>query len=227
MIRYSIAFVDDHPVLLEGIVSIFAADRAFDVVAKGGTAADALDISTRFKPDVIIVDLNMPGNTFDAMASISRNIPETKIVAFTSAVGVDTAVDAFEAGASGYVLKGTSADDLRHAVRAVLGGETFITQSVAAQVILALRNASLQKGNNEAIRLSVREEQIVQLLLEGQTNKEIAFRLSISPKTVKHYMTILMQKLHVRNRLEVVLAAQKRVAARANVAPPHAHGLLN
>ncbi|MRG57902.1 response regulator [Phyllobacterium sp. SYP-B3895] len=211
MSKFSIAFVDDHPILLEGIASIFASDNAYHVVGKGGTAADALDITNRLKPNVLIVDLNMPGDTLEAMTSISQTMPETKIVAFTSAVGVDSAVEAFEAGASGYVLKGSSADDLRQAVRAVLGGETYITQSLAAQVILALRRVSMQKNKSEAIRLSVREEQIVNLLLEGRTNKEIGEQLDISVKTVKHYMTILMQKLHARNRLEVVLAAQKRL----------------
>lgn len=205
---------------------MFMGDGAFNIVGTGASAADAIDISVRLRPDIMVVDLSMPGNVFDAMTSISGAVPETKMIAFTSAVGVDTAVNAFQAGASGYVLKGSSADDLRHAVRAVLDGETFITPSVATKVVLGLRNASLQKDNTPSIRLSVREEQIVQLLLEGRANQDIARRLSISAKTVKHYMTILMQKFHARSRLEVVLAAQKRLAGNID-ASSQDRGLLN
>jgi two-component system nitrate/nitrite response regulator NarL len=226
MNKVSIAFVDDHPMLLEGLSAMFMGDGAFNIVGTGASAADAIDISVRLRPDIMIVDLSMPGNVFDAMTSISGAVPETKMIAFTSAVGVDTAVNAFQAGASGYVLKGSSADDLRHAVRAVLDGETFITPSVATKVVLGLRNASLQKDNTPSIRLSVREEQIVQLLLEGRANQDIARRLSISAKTVKHYMTILMQKFHARSRLEVVLAAQKRLAGNID-ASSQDRGLLN
>ena len=91
----------------------------------------------------------------------------------------------------------------------MLTGETFITPSFATKVIVALRDASLRKLAARAIKLSIREDQIVKLLLRGRTNKEIANQLNISEKTVKHYMTLLMQKLNVRNRLEVIIAAQK------------------
>ena len=134
--------------------------------------------------------------------------PDTKIVAFTAATGVDSAIRALDAGANGYVLKGSSAQELIQAIESVRHGETYITQSFASQVIAALRNASLRRVAAEAVRFSIREDQIVRLLLRGKTNKEIAVALKISEKTVKNYMTILMQKLHARNRLEVVIAAQ-------------------
>ena len=90
-----------------------------------------------------------------------------------------------------------------------MDGETFISQSFASKVIMALRNESMRRIAAQAIKLSIREEQVVKLLLRGRTNKEIATGLGITEKTVKHYMTVLMQKLQVRNRLEVVIAAQK------------------
>jgi DNA-binding NarL/FixJ family response regulator len=100
-----------------------------------------------------------------------------------------------------------SAKELIQAVDAVRHGETYITQSFASQVIAALRNTSLRRMAAEAVRFSIREEQIVRLLSRGKTNKEIAVSLKISEKSVKNYMTILMQKLHARDRLEVVIAA--------------------
>jgi len=99
--------------------------------------------------------------------------------------------------------------ELIQAVEAVRHGETYITHSFASQVIAALRNATLRRVAAEAARFSIREDQIVRLLLRGKTNKEIAVSLEIGEKTVKDYMTILMQKLNARSRLEVVIAAQK------------------
>ena len=151
----------------------------------------------------------MAGDVYAAIASAIRAAPATRIVAFTAATGVEPAIRALDAGASGYVLKGSSSGELIQAIASVQDGETYITQNFASRVIAALRDPLLRRKAAEAVKLSIREEQIVRLLLRAKTNKEIAIVLKISEKTVKHYMTILMQKLHARNRLEVVIAAQK------------------
>lgn len=205
-----LALVDDHPVLLNGLGSIFAADSAFSVIGKGSSAPEAVAIGREHRPDVMIIDLGMPGNAIDAIASIVRDAPETKVVASTD---TQTAVDALDAGASAYVLKGSTIEELKEAIAAVLQGDTYISQDIAFKVIAALRSPP-KRQQPQAIRLSVREEQVVRLLLSGKTNREIAEELGIGEKTVKHYMTILMQKLHVRNRLEVVIAAQHMFADR-------------
>ncbi|MFD1327190.1 response regulator [Mycoplana ramosa] len=206
----TLAFIDDHPVLLEGIGKIFSMDRAFRVVASGSSASDAIHISRQFRPDVLVMDLNMEGNAFEAIGWIARAAPETKVVAFTAASGTDAAVKALEAGASGYVFKGSTTEELRRAIFAVLKGGTFISQEVALSVITALRSS--KKGHDldrNALKLSVREQQVVSFLLLGKTNREIAAELGIGDKTVKHYIGILLQKLQVRNRTELVLAAQR------------------
>lgn len=208
MSKATLAFVDDHPILLQGLERIFASDQSFLVVARGKTAADAIDISRSCSPDVIVIDLNMPGNAFEAIRAITGQSINTKVVAFTAATEIDLAVRALECGASGYVLKGNTIEELRAAICAVLQGETFVSQDVAFKVVSAFRKAAQQR-DTKVIQLSAREEQVVKLLLQGMTNREIAAELGIGEKTVKHYMTILMQKLHVRNRLEVVIAAQK------------------
>ncbi|MEK1887989.1 MAG: response regulator transcription factor [Phyllobacterium sp.] len=205
----SIALVDDHPLMLAGVVSLFETNREFSVVAKGSTADDALQINRQFRPDVMVLDLYMPGNVFEAITEIGASPGGTKVVAFTAMTGSDYAVRALHAGAKGYVLKGSSADELVQGVRAAYMGETYITPGFAIKVIEALRIASLRKMAAGPIKLSIREEQIVGLLLRGRTNREIAIGLGIGEKTVKNYMTILMQKLHARNRLEVLIAAQK------------------
>lgn len=207
--RTSIAFVDDHPILLEGLASIFAEIDRFKVVGKGKCASDAIDVMMKSHPDVILLDLNMPGDAFEAIAKIREISPQTRIIAFTASAAIDHAVRALEAGATGYVLKGSTDDELMQAIDTVVTGETFVTPSFASKVISALRNVSQRKTSGPQVKLSVREDQIVRLLLVGRTNKEIAQRLQISEKTVKHYMTLLMQKLQARNRVEVVLAAQE------------------
>lgn len=209
MSTVSIGLVDDHPLMIEGIVALLSRAQGLNVLTTGSTAKDIIDISLRFHPDVIIVDLSMAGDVYEAISTSIRLAPNTKVVAFTAATGVDSAIRALDAGASGYVLKGSSAQELIQAVESVRLGETYITQSFASQVIAALRNTSLRRKAAEAVKFSIREYQIVRLLLRGNTNKEIAISLKISEKTVKNYMTILMQKLHARNRLEVVIAAQK------------------
>lgn len=208
MSRISIAFVDDHPILLEGLVSIFSQFERFRVVGKGKCASDAM-VVTKSHPDVLLLDLNMPGDAFDAIVRIRQISPHTRVVAFTASAAIDHAVRALEAGAKGYVLKGATDDELMQAIDAVMAGETFITPCFASKVISALRDVTQNRSTGRQVKLTVREDQIVRLLLLGRTNKEIAQRLKISEKTVKHYMTVLMQKLQARNRVEVVLAAQE------------------
>jgi DNA-binding NarL/FixJ family response regulator len=204
--KTTIAFVDDHPVLLNGMVNVFRDEDEFEVVAQGACAKDALDITLKYKPDVLIVDLNMPGDVFSAMTDIISALPATKIVAFTATTEIDTAVKTLRAGASGYVLKGSTEEELRDGIVAVMQGETFVTQHFAGKVLAAL---SAPIDRTISARLSSREAQIVELLLQGLTNREMADNLKISEKTVKHYMSVLMQKLNARNRLEVAMAVQR------------------
>jgi len=212
--QISIALVDDHPVLISGLKGLIGSTEGFEVVAQGSCAADAVEISSRFSPDILIMDLNMPGNAFEAISEINGKQKDIKVVAYTASSGIEHAVMALDAGAKGYILKGGTPEELVHGLRTVYLGETYITQGFATKVVLALRNASLRKLAADAIKLTVREQQIVRLLLNGRTNKEIGSSLTISEQTVKHYMSILMQKLRARNRIEAVIALQKMEAQR-------------
>jgi DNA-binding NarL/FixJ family response regulator len=205
----SIALVDDHPMLLAGVAALFEASADFDVVATGATADSATEIVARYAPNILVLDLSMPGNAFGVIAAIAAQANGTKVVVFTALTSTEIAVRALEAGASAYILKGGSAEELLHGVRAAHGGTTYISPEFAGKVILAMREAAQRKSAAQQHQLSVREEQIVGHLMHGRTNKEIAARLGIGEKTVKHYMTILMHKMRARNRLEVVIAAQK------------------
>ncbi len=205
----SVALVDDHPLMLAGLVDLFQLSEGFTVAATGTKASDVLKISTEVAPDVFVVDLMMPGNIFEVVAKIVATSLKTKFLAFTALARSDYAVRALSVGASGYVLKGSDAGELIQGVRAVHNGDTFITPAFAGKVIEEMKINSLRKMATGSVKLSSREGQIVGMLLRGATNKQIAADLQIGEKTVKNYMTILMQKLHARNRLEVLIAAQK------------------
>ena len=207
--RTTIAFVDDHPILLRGVADLFAQHPDFEVVGLGGTAFDAMALMQEKSPEILFLDLSMPGDVFATITEIAQDYPSTRIVVFTAFSSVDSALRALDAGAMGFVLKGSTCDELFEAVSAVLGGEMFVTRQYASQVLSGLQKRQRDEQIRAAIRLSVREKQIVAQLLHARTNREIATTLSLSEKTVKHYMTGLMAKLKARNRLEVVIAAQK------------------
>lgn len=204
-----IAFVDDHPVLLKGMAAVFACEEGLEIVAEGESADAALEVVARHKPDVLITDLSMPGNVFGAITEISRTYPQTHVVVFTAFSSVDSVLKALDAGATGFVLKGGRIEEVIEAVSAVMRGELYITKQYAGQVLGGLRSREARERLNNAIRLSVREKQIVGHLMHARTNREIASELLLSENTVKYYMTGLMAKLNARNRMEVVLAAQK------------------
>jgi len=213
-----VAFVDDHPILLEGLVSLYSTKSDLAVVAMGHTTVDALNIIENHRPDVIVMDLSMPGDSFAAIDLILASYPQTKVIVFTASSAIQPAVELIEAGISGYVLKGSSSSDLHHAILCAHNGETYITPGFATKVIVSMKTAELRRKSPQPERLHHREEQIVSGLLKGMTNREIGLTLNISEKTVKHYMTSLMNKLSVRNRVELVIAVKNRTSPRDRIA---------
>ena len=204
----SLALIDDQPIVVGGLTHVFGSQDAFEVVATGATSRDARAIAERFRPDLMILGLSPSDDALQTISEIKAEFPSIKILMFTADLGVDHAVSALEAGAQGYVSKSCQMDELVHAAGAAITGETYISRNFASRVLIALRSASARKVTVEALKLSAREDQIVCLLLDGKTNREMSLNLGITERTVKHYMTILMQKLNARNRVEAVIAAQ-------------------
>lgn len=203
----SVAIVDDHPVVVEGAKMVFHSEPGVDVVSTGGTAAEAIKIAQTVAPQVMLVDLSMPGDVFRAITTIVETTT-TRVVVFTAYSSLDSAMRALDAGALGFVLKGARFDEVLRAIQYAIRGDLYIDQLYANQVMLALRARS-RPDIAATIRLNIREKQIVGQLLHAKTNREIADTLNLSEKTVKRYMTTLMQKLHARNRVEVAVNAQK------------------
>lgn len=209
MTSIRVAIFDDHPIVVDGLRRVLAQNADMKFIGAGSDAAAAADCALANAADILLMDLNMAGDVCQTIARMRRFAPGVQVLIFTASQEVQDAMQVLEAGARGYVVKGSSAHELTEAIRAVRRGDVYVSQAVAGRMIMAVQMAAQRRRETGDIRLNVREEQILKLLLTGMTNREIAGRLKISEKTVKHYMSLVMQKLNVRNRLEAVLAAQK------------------
>lgn len=208
--RIRIAVVDDHPMLREGVAGTLKADAGLEVVAVGGSGADAVRIAAEYLPDVMLLDVSMPGGGIEAARAIADSFPAIKTIMLTVSEREEDVTAAMEAGAHGYVLKGVTGSDLIATVRAVNKGETYITPQFAARLLQKMQRRTVEKPvHRPEVELTHREEQILNEVSSGLTNKEIARKLTLSEKTVKHYMTSVLQKLQARNRVEAVIAHMK------------------
>lgn len=206
-----IAIVDDHPLMRAGIGATLKRDTGFEVVASGASAEDAIKIANEFTPDIMLIDVNMPGSGMTAARTISKEHPEIRVLFLTVSERQEDVTNALEAGARGYILKGISGPDLLRTIHSVANGETYITPEFAARLLASpiSRSPTACKTLDPDLHLSVREEQILREVALGQTNKEIAKKLELSEKTIKHYMSGILQKLSARNRVEAVLASKR------------------
>ena len=207
-----IAVVDDHPLLREGVVGTLCA-AGLDVVGEGASAADAVRIAAEHAPQVMLLDISMPGGGVEAARAIAKAHPGIRTIVLTVSEREDDVIAAMEAGARADILKGVGGPELLATIRAVSRGETYIAPQIAARVLSRMQrrvNGGASKAKAVESELTLREEQIMDQVAKGLTNKEIALKFSLSEKTVKHYMTSVMQKLQVRNRVQAVLALQKQ-----------------
>jgi two-component system, NarL family, nitrate/nitrite response regulator NarL len=205
----SIVVVDDHPLLREGVSSTLAAVAEFEVVAQGESYHDAVSIAHEQMPDIILLDISMPGGGVEAAQEIHQALPSIKLVMLTASEDEQDVMSALQAGANAYILKGIGGNELIDIVRRVSTGETFITPSLASSILLHSYNQKPEREHSLIDKLNERESSILKALERGLTNKEIAEELCLSEKTIKHYMTNILQKLQVKNRVEAALLAQK------------------
>jgi two-component system, NarL family, nitrate/nitrite response regulator NarL len=213
--RISIAVVDDHPILRHGLAAVLRNEPRFRFVAEGGSAIDALQIAQLHRPDIIILDLNIPGGGIEALKQIVVEFPSVRCIILTVCDSADIAISALNAGAQGYILKGVSGADLKSAIWTVFNNESFVSPEFATKLLLAAQNKKQETSIADS-RLSFRESQILREVAAGLSNRMVAEKLSISEKTVKHYMSSIMQKYGVSNRVSAVMAYQKVCQSRPN-----------
>lgn len=209
--RIRVAVVDDHPLFRDGVIYTLSNSDELDLVAMGACRDDALRIVREDKPDILLLDIQLPGGGIEAAQMIAGMDAHTKIIILTASENENDVSAALEFGACGYVLKGISGRDLISTVCAVQKGDIYITPTLAARVLKSnIHRRTARTDEKTAFVLTPREEDILNCVSIGQTNKEIAIALKISEKTVKHYMTTIMHKLQVRNRVEAALKARQR-----------------
>jgi len=210
--KLHIVIADDHALFREGLATILGAEADFDVVGQAGTAQDAIQLARDLLPEIILLDIDMPGGGLEAARSIANDCPVTKIVILTASEEDDHLIAALKTGARAFILKGVAARELLRILRAVAAGESYVPPALAASLLLEMHEPgahSHKQTDNPIDDLTEREREILESLAGGLSNKEIGEKLFLSEKTVKHYMTNILQKLQVRNRVEAALLAQR------------------
>jgi len=202
----SIIVVDDHPLFREGVVMTLLESGKFDVVAQAGTKEDALRAAERHLPDLILVDVSMPGGGIETAAELAERVPFVKVIMLTVSEQEKDVQAALKAQARGYILKGVASEELIKILTDISKGDSYISPNLAANLLMR-SSEDEQKQTPDDFDLTDREIQILEKLAVGMSNRDIAIDICLSEKTVKHYMTNIMNKLHVSNRVQAAIKA--------------------
>jgi len=208
MAKQRILLVDDHEVVRLGLKSLLEHHPQFEVVGEAGTAREAVDQVSRLHPEVVVMDIRLPGSSgIEACQEITTQFPQTRVIMLTSYAEDEMLFSAIRAGASGYVLKQIGGEDLVRALEAVGRGEALIDTSLTQKVFEKVRQADEKEKASAFVTLSQQEKHVLLLVSEGKTNREIAKSLFLGEGTVRNYVSSILNKLEVSNRAEAAAYA--------------------
>lgn len=208
MEKKDILLVDDHEVVRLGLKSLLEHNDKFDVVAEAGTAKEAIEMVEQYQPDVVLMDVRLPGSSgIDACQEITKRWPEVRVVILTSYAEDEMLFSAIRAGASGYVLKQIGAEGLIAAIEAACRGDALLDPAVTQRVFQEVRRAVKEEEAAAFANLSQQEKHVLVLVSEGKTNREIAEALFLGEGTVRNYVSSILSKLGVSNRAEAAAYA--------------------
>jgi DNA-binding NarL/FixJ family response regulator len=208
MAKQRIILVDDHEVVRIGLKSLLERHPQFDVVGEASSAREALEQVALLKPEVVIMDIRLPGTSgIEACEEIINKFPGTKVIMLTSYAEDEMLFSAIRAGASGYILKQIGSDDLVKALEAVSRGEALLDPAVTQRVFQEVRRAVKEEEASAFVHLSQQEKHVLLLVSEGKTNREIAKSLFLGEGTVRNYVSSILSKLGVNNRAEAAAYA--------------------
>jgi len=198
--RIRVLIVDDHAVVREGIRHVLSTDEGLEVVGEASDGGEALVLVDRFQPDVVVLDLSMPGiSGLEVVAHLRTDVPDTKVLVLSIHDQDEYVLESLRAGAHGYLRKDSSPAEIRSAIRRVFEGGSVLSPDVARQLSSALQNERAQEERQQKIaQLSAREREVLVEIAKGATSKEIAGRLGISPRTVESHREALTRKLGIR-----------------------------
>jgi DNA-binding NarL/FixJ family response regulator len=202
-----VLIVDDHPVVRDGLRWLFESAGGIDVVGEAGDGLTAVRLAVDLAPDVVLMDLAMPGlDGIEATRRVKAAAPHTAVLVLTMSESDASLVAAVTAGASGYVLKGAGQQDLLRATRAVAEGQAMFGAGVALRLLALVKAA--HPGGGVFPELTTREREVLELMARGQGNAEIAHRLVVSEKTVRNNVSTILTKLHAAHRAQAVARAR-------------------
>lgn len=206
--------VDDHQVVRVGLRTVLHNNQqGITVVGEAGSKAEAVRMAKRLNPDVVLMDVRLPdGSGVEACRDILSNRPATRTIFLTSFADEEFALAAVLAGAQGYVLKTIDSDLLIRSIQAVSNGQSLIDPALTQRALASIKSGQVQAGPMHTQSLAPQEERVLVLVAEGLTNKEIAFALQLSDKTVKNYLANLFRKLHISRRAQAATFFVKRQA---------------
>lgn len=208
MTKHKILLVDDHEVVRLGLKALLEHHPQYEVVGEAGTAKEAIEQVKRTRPDVVLMDIRLPGASgIEACEEITKSYPETRVIMLTSYAEDEMLFSAIRAGASGYVLKQISGDALITAIDAVSRGEALLDPAVTQRVFQEVRRAVKDEEASAFVNLSQQEKHVLMLVSEGKTNREIAKTLFLGEGTVRNYVSSILSKLGVSNRAEAAAYA--------------------
>ncbi len=203
MIRLLI--VDDHPVVREGLAAVLEQQGEFVIVGQVSSAEAAIERATLVNPDVVLLDLELPGMSgVEAIPHLLRAAPGAKVIVFTAYDTDERVFGAIQAGARGYLLKGAPASEIVSAITAVHGGQSALDPRVASKVLARVATPRATAG------LTGREQEVLRLVSDGRSNKQIAKALAITERTVKYHVASIFNKLGADNRAQAVAVAARR-----------------
>ncbi|MGH2805990.1 MAG: response regulator [Actinomycetota bacterium] len=201
--KLRVMLVDDHEVVRQGLKALLEAEDDIEVVAEADSGRKAVDVAKSYGPQVIVMDVRMPdGSGVEACREIRDAQPEIQIIMLTSYSDDEALFNSIMAGAAGFVLKQIRGNDLVEAIRTVGSGGSLLDPGVTKRVLERLRKAKFEDRDPKLARLSPQEERILDMIGEGKTNREIAEEIHLSDKTVKNYVSTILQKLEVHRRAE-------------------------
>jgi DNA-binding NarL/FixJ family response regulator len=214
--KIRVVVVDKHPMFRDGVILALNSQPDAEVVAQGASAQDAIRIVEEIKPDVLVLDMGILNKSMDAIEAILQQDPTIGILFFAVVIDEEQVYAALRRGVRGYLLKGSSRGELVQTVRVLNEGKSYISPSLAAKLLMCSGpgRSSEAKATGRLPHLTPREEQILSILVQGRSNKEIGNKLELSEKTIKHHLTNILQKLRVRNRVEAALVASNGLSQR-------------
>jgi len=208
MTKQRILLVDDHEVVRLGLKALLEHHSQFEVVGEAATAKEALEQVGRLHPDIVLMDIRLPGTSgIEACEEVVKQYPETRVVMLTSYAEDEMLFSAIRAGASGYVLKQIAGEDLIRALESVGRGEAMLDSAVTQRVFQEVRRAVKEEEASAFANLSQQERHVLMLVSEGKTNREIAKALFLGEGTVRNYVSSILSKLGVSNRAEAAAYA--------------------